>query len=446
MDGPKEMVRVAAEKEFGSEFPEEFEGELWRWCMHKGVHAYLKRKYYDLKLVTGKSDPWIILATGDGARVSQRNATVTICGLKVCDLRHPDMQGTGKTTNQSPTTYTPSICALRGESDCVASFISMVLELEKIEKQGFITVNGKDLPLHIKVGIIGDKSFMWKMTGRGHACGSGQFCWLCKASANMRHKGQPGGCKKCRERGTVYGLNDVQKCPHHDIISEEELQRAADRLDVLRAEIKPKIPLTARPVWKNVDELRELCLERSDSEVEREEICKLREMELEKMLLRKTCIGCELGDSPSNGVRKCDLSLVKEELHVRDMSTIGTSRELRAKLTARLQLEQEYFGLEAATRDERFNVEDWGVLQDPSRHLLDLLHLPMRTNEKMVHMLKMKALERRGGKTKEGKTVLEELDNVLRDLGQLGDKWVSAVPALVWSHAIILPHAPSSYY
>jgi hypothetical protein len=65
------MVRVAAEKEFGSEFPEEFGGELWRWCMQKGVHVYLKRKYYDLKLVTGKSDPWIIMATGDGARVSQ---------------------------------------------------------------------------------------------------------------------------------------------------------------------------------------------------------------------------------------------------------------------------------------------------------------------------------------------------------------------------------------
>jgi hypothetical protein len=69
--------------------------------------------------------------------------------------------------------------------------------------------------------------------------------------------------------------------------------------------------------------------------------------------------------------------------------------ELRARLTARLQLEQEYFGLEAAARDDRFNVEHWGVLEDPSRHLLDLLHLPMRTNEKMVHMLKLKALARK---------------------------------------------------
>jgi hypothetical protein len=40
------MVRVAAEKEFGSEFPVEFGEELWRWCMQKGVHVYLKRKYY----------------------------------------------------------------------------------------------------------------------------------------------------------------------------------------------------------------------------------------------------------------------------------------------------------------------------------------------------------------------------------------------------------------
>ncbi len=70
------------------------------------------------------------------------------------------MEGRGKTTNQSLTTYTPSICAIRGESDCVASFRSMVLELENIEKQGIITVNGKELPLHIKVGRIGDKIFV----------------------------------------------------------------------------------------------------------------------------------------------------------------------------------------------------------------------------------------------------------------------------------------------
>jgi hypothetical protein len=230
------------------------------------------------------------------------------------------------------------------------------------------------------VGMIGDKSVRWKMTTRGHTCSSGQFCWLCKASANIRHNGQPGGCTSCREGGTVYRLNGVQKCRHHDIISEEELKRATDRLDVLRAEIKPKIPLTARPVWKNVDELRELCLERADFEAERKQICKLREKELELMLLRKTCIGCELGDSPSNRVRKCDLSLVKEELLVRHMSTIATSHELRARLTARLQLEQEYFDLEAAARDDRFNVEHWGVLEYPSRHLLDLLHLHMRTS------------------------------------------------------------------
>jgi hypothetical protein len=35
----------------------------------------------------------------------------------------------------------------------MSSFRSMVLELEKIEEQGFITVDGKELPLHIKVGV-----------------------------------------------------------------------------------------------------------------------------------------------------------------------------------------------------------------------------------------------------------------------------------------------------
>ena len=116
VDTQKEIVRSAGEKCFGSIFPPEDNGQLWRWDMAKGIHAYLKLKYYDLKSEKkSRANPWLVVATGDAARVSQRGATVTICGLKVCDTDHPEMQGTGKLFSQSWTTYTPTICALRGK-------------------------------------------------------------------------------------------------------------------------------------------------------------------------------------------------------------------------------------------------------------------------------------------------------------------------------------------
>jgi hypothetical protein len=82
--------------------------------------------------------------------------------------------------------------------------------------------------------------------------------------------------------------------------------------------------------------------------------------------------------------------------------------------------------LESAERDKRFDVARWDILSDPSRHLIDLLHLPMRTNEKIVHMLRLLALQRRGGKTPDGTDVLTSIDVTLR-LGGLSEKWVRIV-------------------
>jgi hypothetical protein len=107
---------LAAKEAFGSEFPTEYNGELWRWNMKQGVHMYLKRKYYDLKHDDHGTpgSPWLVTATGDAVRVSQRHAQVTVCGLKIVDKEHPEQQGTGKVMNQSPFMYTPTICSLTG--------------------------------------------------------------------------------------------------------------------------------------------------------------------------------------------------------------------------------------------------------------------------------------------------------------------------------------------
>lgn len=131
---PKEQVYAFSKEAFGSTF--ENDGRLWRWDMKRGVHTYLKRKYVDLKAKCTKEDPFIVCPTGDGLRVSQRGASMAMCGLKVVDRKHPETNGTGKSMNQSPHLYTPAICALGGEKETMPAFREMVKILQKVENQG----------------------------------------------------------------------------------------------------------------------------------------------------------------------------------------------------------------------------------------------------------------------------------------------------------------------
>ena len=315
---PKERVQLAAKEAFGSEFPTEYNGELWRWNMKRGVHMYLKRKYYDLKHDDHGTpgSPWLVTATGDAVRVSQRHAQVTVCGLKIVDKEHPEQQGTGKVMNQSPFMYTPTICSLTGltlslttltltlltlslliptltsgEDECMPSFHEMLRELEKIEEDKFITVDGQNLPLHIKVNLVGDKAFMWKCVGRGCGSANGQFCWMCKVSARHRHRGQPGGCQSCKRDGVVYGSDGTQWCTHHAIVSQDRLQLDKDRLEWLVTNVKPKMPLHVRPLWRDKAELLEECLLRCDAGEQRDEVNKMKMGALENFLLTKTSTG-----------------------------------------------------------------------------------------------------------------------------------------------------------
>jgi hypothetical protein len=302
----------------------------------------------------------------------------------------------------------------------------MMNELVEIERSGQIEVNGLTFPLPIKVGVQGDKAFMWKVTGRGQSSSSGQFCWLCKCSARRRHLGQPGGCLSCREHGEVYGSDGTQACMHHDIVSPETLQHERNRLNFLRQKILPHIPLTARPIWRNVPELRDECLKRAKDDGEKNLIRTYREIELQEFLLERTKTGCVLGESPSNGVRKCDFANVNTDLVARGLSLDGGENEQRLRLENWLQLEEEYLGLESAALDDRFVQNAWNAETDPRRHLVDTLHLPMRGNEKIIHMLKLQILELGGGKTKMTEEKLLSLDDVLREMGGFGEKWVQS--------------------
>jgi hypothetical protein len=298
-------------------------------------------------------------------------------------------------------------------------FTEMVEGLWKIEQQEFIEVEGVKIPLKIKVGVVGDKSFMWKFTTRGQGSSSGSFCWMCRCTATQRHKGQPGGCKRCKRLALVWRPDGTQRCLHHDIACAECLSECEERLEFLRKNITPTIPLTARPVWRNVEELRCHCLLRA-SDGDKTAVKQMREAELQDFILAYTRRDCSLGESMINGVRKCSIHLVKEALATRSMGINGSDSDLRDRLEARLQVEDEYLGLEAANLDTRFACEEWSAVTDPMLHLIDVLHLPMRTNEHMLHMLKLKLLERYDNKKDAAEVALTHLDILLRDMGGLG--------------------------
>ncbi len=126
---------------------------------------------------------------------------------------------------------------------------------------------------------------------RGCGSANGQFCWMCKVSARHRHRGQPGGCQSCKRDGVLYESDGTQWCTHHAIVSPERLPQDKDRLEWLLTNVKPKMPLHVRPLWRDKAELLEECLLRCDAGEQRDEVNKMKMGALENFLLTKTSTG-----------------------------------------------------------------------------------------------------------------------------------------------------------
>ncbi len=86
-----------------------------------------------------------------------------------------------------------------------------------------------------------------------------------------------------------------------------------------------------------------------------------------------------------------------------------------------MKLEEEYERLSLYLRDLRF-VNDVGKTKwELGRVIIDMLHCPMRMNEKVLHMLYFAAMERLGEK-KLWDAVLTRMSAVFRDMGSLPPK------------------------
>jgi len=160
----------------------------------------------------------------------------------------------------------------------------------------------------------------------------------------------------------------------------------------LEKEVGGSIPLSSLPRWNDVAQLRDECQARC-SDKDKPVLKKAKTEEaLERFLFARTRGGSELTSNALKGVRYCNIQIVKKDLEERGMAVAGVDdATMRARMEVRLRLEEEWKGLRILRKDEMFLEGDDGAVQnDLSRVLIDLLHAPMRMNEKVPssHLLK----------------------------------------------------------
>ena len=249
------------------------QGNSWCWGdstgdMKEAVHRYIKSTYYDKwdTRVT-EDDPYIVVLTGDLARVSLKNKCVTLCGAKECDRRLKSQKqtvGHQNNMNQSRNLYVPAMAGYVKESDIMPQFQQLVDLFVEVEQQKFIIVDNKRYDnVFIKVLVVADMMFLHKFTGRGGGCATSiHFCMMCSCISKFRNEGEPGGCDGCRRDKKVYDTNGLPICIHHDVLTPEKRARQKQRQAQLEGILRGKQPPRKKPLWEDLAGLQLACIER----------------------------------------------------------------------------------------------------------------------------------------------------------------------------------------
>ena len=96
---------------------------------------------------------------------------------------------------------------------------------------------------------------------------------------------------------------------------------------------------------------------------------------------------------------------------------------LRGLLISRLQEEEELERLTLYAQDERFTSDVTKTKHEVGRVVVDMLHCPMRMNEKILFLLYFAVMKRCGGNIDGLTTVLDRLSGKVRLIGDLPDSW-----------------------
>ena len=432
-----QVLQLAQQLGFYS-LPLQHAGTVWCWGEERGalttaIHRYVKRIYVDACCdgVT-KDSPWQVPLTGDAARTSQRGTIVTVLGPKLADRRLVKQEQTGKTMCQSSEMYTPAVAGFLDETQLMPWFHLMVAEFMKIEEQQFCVVNNKKYTVYLHISVIADLSFLHKYSERGGGSHSSKcFCIMCGALRNFKHLGYPGGCRDCRARGIVYGEDGIQICPHYDACTDEFLAWQQERYSEL-CKLVPEFPLSSLPAWEDVAQLREECLKRCVGPLSgwRGKIAKvsgkgkMTGSELSDWIMRATRDDATLSNSELTGVMFCPIGIVQASLTTRNVrfARNAPANTLRCKLRNILQLEQEYTRMTLHMKDDRFSASHPSAKSiKVDRLILCLLHLPMRTHEKVLSLLLQHACH--GRMPKKSAPILDEMVAIIRRLARLKETW-----------------------
>jgi hypothetical protein len=119
----------------------------------------------------------------------------------------------------------------------------------------------------------------------------------------------------------------------------------------------------------------------------------------------------------------CEIGIVNKCLAERKVSCQGMDdASKRLRMQGILQLEHEYTKMTMYLRDERFSPTHSSSKAIPmDRIILCLLHLPMRTHEKVLTLLFYSACENRT--YKKSKPILDAMVVILRRLGKMSQNW-----------------------
>ena len=426
----KRVLNLAKSLGFSS-FPTEEEGKVWCWGDEHGefvtaVNRYVYEVYVKARcpLVT-KEKPWLLPLTGDLVRVTSRGKSITMCGPKLADPRLPCQQATGKTSNQSRNLYTPAVAGYVDEAHLMKYFDRMVACFRDIEARGFCVVDDVRHEVFIDVLVVADMAYLHKYLRRGggsHSCT--HFCFLCSVSSKYKAAGYPGGCRKCRAADVVYDCTTgAQKCRHHDVCDRDFLEWEAARLAYLKENVAPRIPKSSKPYYTSFESLREQCLSRCRVAKDFTHVKKTKTYAaLERWLLAegRTREGCDLSCNIHTGIKICPLSLVREDLRLRGVVAERlTESEQRQALESLLREEEEYLKLDMYVRDHRFTdlLQESGHRTELHKTIIDMLHCPMRTNEKVLNLLYEEVTQ--GAHKAETKTTLDSLTEAIRRVGEL---------------------------
>jgi hypothetical protein len=114
-------------------------------------------------------------------------------------------------------------------------------------------------------------------------------------------------------------------------------------------------------------------------------------------------------------------------------------QQLRRLLVERLQLEEEYERLTMYLRDNRFDPNVMKTKWEPGRVILDMLHCPMRMNEKVLFLLYNAAMNRLPDKAL-WQPVLDSMTLLIRRMGSLPHTWTHNIEAKKNKSGVELKH------